>query len=287
MTKMAVTKAAAWCDMYVRLSGYDIFFGESIFPAAPLRKNEEVSKMRIRKQLAVLLLVLLCGVFVSAAYAQEVPDTSRTGSISAVMSYGGAAVGGGTLTLYRVGDVSEDDGNYSFVLTDAFAASGLSLSAVSDAGLAQSLAEYAQANGIEGTAVQIGEDGTVSADGLPLGLYLVAQQEQDAAEGYEAISPFLVSVPMYENGAYSYSVNAEPKMSAMVPTAGPEETEEDPGEEETTPSTSAGTTTTTSSTLPQTGQLNWPVPVLAVAGLGLLLLGWELRLKGQRKSHVA
>lgn len=252
--------------------------------------------MRIRKQLAVLLLVLLCGVFVSAAYAQEVPDTSRTGSISAVMNYGGAAVGGGTLTLYRVGDVSEDDGNYSFVLTDAFAASGLSLSAVSDAGLAQSLAEYAQANGIEGTTVQIGEDGTVSASGLPLGLYLVAQQ--DAAEGYEAISPFLVSVPMYENGGYSYSVNAEPKMSTMVPAAGPEETEEDPGEEETTPSTSAGTTTTTtattaitasstSSTLPQTGQLNWPVPVLAVAGLALLLLGWELKLKGQRKSYVA
>ena len=31
--------------------------------------------------------------------------------------------------------------------------------------------------------------------------------------------------------------------------------------------------------LPQTGQLNWPVPVLAAAGLGLFTLGLILRKK--------
>ena len=36
--------------------------------------------------------------------------------------------------------------------------------------------------------------------------------------------------------------------------------------------------------LPQTGQLWWPVPLLAVAGLALFLLGWVKQQKGQR-SH--
>lgn len=33
--------------------------------------------------------------------------------------------------------------------------------------------------------------------------------------------------------------------------------------------------------LPQTGQLNWPVPVLTVLGLCLILAGWELRVGKQ------
>ena len=37
----------------------------------------------------------------------------------------------------------------------------------------------------------------------------------------------------------------------------------------------------------QTGQLNWPVPVLTVAGLGLFLAGWLLRFGRQGKHHDA
>ena len=47
-----------------------------------------------------------------------------------------------------------------------------------------------------------------------------------------------------------------------------------------TPSADAGI-------LPQTGQLNWPVPVLTVAGLGLFLAGWLLRFGRQGKHHDA
>ncbi|XJZ57410.1 LPXTG cell wall anchor domain-containing protein [Lactobacillus delbrueckii subsp. bulgaricus] len=34
--------------------------------------------------------------------------------------------------------------------------------------------------------------------------------------------------------------------------------------------------------LPQTGQLNWPIPLLALAGLTLFIWGWAEQKKGER-----
>lgn len=108
---------------------------------------------------------------------------------------------------------------------------------------------------------------------LELGLYLVVQTQ--AAEGYEPVDPFLISLPMQEEGVYVYEVNATPKMSELVEAA--EETAE-----ETTAQTAQ--TPTSGATLPQTGQLNWPIPVLVALGLGLFSLGWVLRY-GKKTGH--
>jgi hypothetical protein len=58
----------------------------------------------------------------------------------------------------------------------------------------------------------------------------------------------------------------------------------DPGEspEPGTPPPDGGTT---GPTLPQTGQLWWPVPVLSAAGLLLFGLGWAWRAKGRRDDE--
>ena len=95
-----------------------------------------------------------------------------------------------------------------------------------------------------------------------------------AANGYEAVKPFLVSVPMNENGTYAYDVDATPKMSTLT---------------ETEPTHSTPTTPTTSvePTLPQTGQLSWPVPVLAMFGLLLFSIGWAPRFGKGKKTHEA
>ena len=65
------------------------------------------------------LYLLLCLPLSAAAHA--VPDESQDGhcSITITMTYKGKAVPGGTLALYKVGDVVEDDGNYSFVPVEA------------------------------------------------------------------------------------------------------------------------------------------------------------------------
>lgn len=64
----------------------------------------------------LLALLFLLALPLPAA-AQPVPDESRNGhcSITVSMTYKGKAVRGGTLALYKVGDVAEDGGNYSFV----------------------------------------------------------------------------------------------------------------------------------------------------------------------------
>lgn len=235
--------------------------------------------MKFVKRLSTLLLALSLGAAVALpAYAHEVPDPSRTGSIRFSMLYDGSAVGGGSLTLHRVGDVAEEDGNYTFTLTEAYAASGADLTDLTDTALAAGLADYTTANGIAGEGVTIGSDGTAAADGLALGLYLVMQDQP--AEGYEPIAPFLVSVPMWDEtaGAYLYTVDAAPKLGGLTktpPAATAAPAKPDAGDPDTV------TTTATAATLPQTGQLNWPVPVLTLAGLLLMLAGWYLRARAK------
>lgn len=235
--------------------------------------------MKFVKRLSTLLLALILGAAVALpAYAHEVPDPSRTGSIRFSMLYDGSAVGGGSLTLHRVGDVAEEDGNYTFTLTEAYAASGADLTDLTDTALAAGLADYTTANGIAGEEVTIGSDGTAAADGLALGLYLVMQDQP--AEGYEPIAPFLVSVPMWDEtaGAYLYTVDAAPKLGGLTktpPAATAAPAKPDAGDPDTV------TTATAAATLPQTGQLNWPVPVLTLVGLLLMLAGWYLRARAK------
>ncbi len=239
--------------------------------------------MKIQRRLAVLVMSLaLCCAFSITAYAHDVPDSTKTGTVSGTMVYNEEAVGGGTLTFYKAGDVAADDGNYSFALTEAFAGSGVSLDDLTDKNLAATLAAYVEGSGISGTTIDIASDGTWVAEGLELGLYLVVQN--DAADGFEAITPFIVSVPIYdeETESYVYDVSAEPKLSALTEaqTTVPEGT--------TTQATTDTTTSTdTETTLPKTGQLNWPVPLLAVLGLALFLAGWGMYFGKQKKSYAA
>lgn len=226
--------------------------------------------MRLQKRLTVLILsVLLLCTFGITAYAHDIPDVTRKGSVSVTMTYGKQSVAGGSLTLYRVGAVVSQDGNASFVLTGDFTDSGADLSNLTDESLANQLAEYAEARNLTGEKAEIGSGGTVSFTGLDLGLYLLVQEE--AADGYQAVAPFLVCVPMRDNGSYCYDVDASPKVElekkpVPPPTSEKPEKPDDP-------------------TLPQTGQLNWPIPVLVVLGLMLFSAGWGLYLGKKRGRY--
>lgn len=219
---------------------------------------------RLKTLFTVLLLICSVGMPV---LAHEVPDQTRKGSIEITMHTDETTVGGGTLTLYRVGDVNESDGNYAFVLTEDFEESGESLENIGSAELANHLAAYAEEKTLEGLTQAIDDNGNVSFTELELGLYLLVQEE--AAEGYNKLNPFVVSVPQMKEGAYVYEVDASPKVE-LTPAPTPplnDPDEPDVPEEPDEPDEPK---------LPQTGQLNWPIPVLTVAGLTLLALGWLL-----------
>ena len=205
-------------------------------------------KRIVKLLFALCLLAGLC----TQVFAQPVPDLSQTGTIRIVLQKGEEPVAGGTLTLYRVGQIHNEDENYSFVLTDAFARAGESLADLQASGLADRLFAYAQKEKLPGVTAAVDTSGAVSFSDLELGLYLIVQEQP--APGWNAVSPFLVSVPYLQDGTYVYIVDASPKV----------EPEKAPPTEPTQPDDPK---------LPQTGALNGLVPLMAVGGMLLLFIG--------------
>ncbi|MCD8097212.1 MAG: hypothetical protein LUE31_04065 [Lachnospiraceae bacterium] len=231
-----------------------------------------------------LLLAMTCGPGRTAYAAADGAslDFDRTGSVSLTLKDSdGNAVSDGAVTIYQVAVLYLDDGDMAYAYTEDFADCAETLD-VEDSSLAAILAEYVTESEISGTAASVDAEGAVSFDGLELGLYLVVQTTQST--GYNTISPFLVTVPSVENDAWLYDVDASPKVEVYTE---PASTETTAPETSTTPKTSTTTKTVSTSTLPQTGQLNWPVPVLAVSGLILFATGWLLVLSERRKERHA
>lgn len=210
----------------------------------------------------ILSLLLAAATAVSlcpSARAHAVPEVGRTGSITLHMRYAGKPISGGELTIYRVGKVAEDDGNYSFVKTREFTRwEGEFGNLENTAEIAESLAKFVGDNKIDGIHEMV-RNGKAKFDndgkGLSQGLYLVIQTTP--AEGYHAIAPFLVSLPYYDGTAYQYDVRADVKneLEKTPETTAPSGPPEKPDK------------------LPQTGQLWWPVPVLICLGLACIAVG--------------
>ena len=248
--------------------------------------------MRLQYRISALLTALLLSMLLCIpASAHAVPDDTKSGScsITVTMRRNDTLVPGGSLTLYRVGEVREHDGDYTFQPTGDFAACGESFEDLrSPDQIASRLAEYALKNNANGTTKRIdSRTATVTFDNLEFGLYLLVQYQ--AASGYYNVSPFLVSVPYLENDAYLYRVDASPKVTP-TPKPGDSKPPTNPSQptDPTTPTNPTNPTNPTTPgkpTLPYTGQLNWPIPVLVVLGLVLFSAGWMLRFGKKKDSY--
>ena len=236
------------------------------------------------------------------------------------------ALSGGQLTLYRVAEVKRKNGDLSFEYCGDFYGCGIALGDLTDSTLADQLLEY-MPQGARGTTKTVDADGNAAFENLELGLYLIVQSK--ASNGYAPIKPFLVSLPMAENGKWNYEVDASPKVGGYTPVnpdtppVPPTPVPDKPGTPEQpteptnpdTPKNPDGPDSPVSpgspdspvapgnpdnpaapgnpdnpalagrpdgvvmNGLPQTGQLNWPVPVLAVSGMLLFAAGWVLNKK--------
>lgn len=213
------------------------------------------------KALAMLLTVLV-GLSGLTAYAHDVPDESKKGSITVDFEYDNKAVTGGRLTLYRIAKVRQTDGNYDFENLPEFADFHKDMSDLTSAELARCLADFVDSHNILPVDTRGNRTGSVTFPELSHGLYLVVQVE--AASGYEAVQPFLVTVPMLEDGRYVYDVNAYGKTALK-------KAKTDPAGRPPTGTVPGGRVP--AGGLPQTGQLNWPIPVLALTGCVLILIG--------------
>jgi hypothetical protein len=213
--------------------------------------------------LVALCTILAIAVNASAAEAGGVtmPDLTQKGSLTLTMDVDGEPLDSGNLNLYYVATVERiSEKAYDFRLLDVLAAGGATLNTedLYNGAQAQSLLQCAQ-NVLAAYVSKPIENGKVSFTDLATGLYLVWQDPEDASERYDAIAPFLISVPKWQYGQYALHVDAKPKV--------PFETE---------PPTTPPPPPPPPPNLPQTGQLNWPVPVMAITGIALLIVGWIL-----------
>ena len=226
---------------------------------------EPMKKYSICALLTILCLTLFLPVGVRAQSAAEL-EMDRLGSVSVTLkTSAGQPVPGSELELLQVAALKLEDGNMTYVPVNGFETVSVSLDA--DSLLAAATAKKIAA-AVPETAVgqekATDKNGKATFEGLPVGLYLV---RQTATAGYTAMEPFLVTLPGSEDGQWLYEIDASPKTGTVQPDTG------------TTP-----TTKPMGKRLPQTGQLLWPVPVLAAGGIVFFLLGWLITRKQERNE---
>ncbi len=223
----------------------------------------------MKRGVAFLLALLLAAALVFPVTAEETPPPEGEGSIRlTLLNTEKKPVSGGTLMLYALAILDEEG---HFVPTEAFAAFSADIGNWNEQykpAMAETIWAYIQEKAIPGTPSQLSAAGEASWSGLENGLYLIGQTVP-GSKG-ELCSPFLVSVPYWENDEWQYQVDASPK-------AGAAETPSKPPRDDDKPHKPSGPH------LPQTGQLWWPVPVLLGGGALLILLG-VLLLKRRRSK---
>lgn len=166
----------------------------------------------VKRMLALLLSLLLLTAIPVAAFADQF-DLAKTGSISIQLRdiYHPEKAIGGTVRLHKVGEAIIQNSALSFTPTAEFSGSGVALADVNAAGLPDKLLAYAEGNKIPGTSVKANSAGNAVFSGLAAGLYLVSQET--AVSGYYKVSPFLVTLPMYDaESGWRYSIQASPKV---------------------------------------------------------------------------
>lgn len=228
--------------------------------------EEVFSVHRFRRGFALLtLLMMLLSLALSAMADPLDSDTPGSLKVRILDTKTKAGVPGGKVSIYRVADVDD----FEFVLNADFARSGFDvatigeLSARENIAQARNLERFVSRNRVKAVDSGIPDNtGTVLFKNLPMGLYLVVQTE--AASKHEAIDSFLITIPQKDGDEYVYDVDAAPKT----------------GTADTVPTTSP--TRPHHGGLPQTGQLWWPVYLLAAAGASLFLFGLYRR---KRSAH--
>lgn len=226
-----------------------------------------------------LLLTLAVSAFGEPILPEQVLDPTRIGTLKVELKNTmGNPVSGGTLLMVPVAQAIHDPytGDYWEYLPpfdtmpEAPALDNDGFEAAFNLGdgnheYASAFADWMKENPAESVEAEIGADGVAQTELPVLGLYLVMQGRR--TPNYYPIRPFLVTVPNREEGVLVYDVDASPKTEPVHYEPKPTPTPSD----EPTP-----TPVPPQGFLPQTGQLNWPVPVLALSGMALFLLGWWL-----------
>ncbi len=224
------------------------------------------------------LIILYCTAAASASAAEEnlFPeiDTDRKGSIF--------------ITLAEESGKTPTDGRLLLVSMDVLKNYYESMDDESYEDVMEKIRGTAESEWIEllrtfGTEVEIDSNGSAGFYNLPFGSYMILQTVPSS--GYYAISSFNVKIPMFEDGEWIYDIDASPKTEPLRPVPEPELPPGNP-EPEIIPPEEPETEAADNGGLPQTGQLNWPIPLLAGGGLLLVVIGLVLSMR-KKDRHAS
>ena len=270
----------------------------------------------IATALLAVLLVLPLAPKAAAAERQTVDPAKDTGSISLTLKGDAGAAKDVEITLYQVGKGTVVNNNLVFELVDGLQDAELEKPVelnglTAEENIANAAALKAAIEKLQNTQTgdvvptksdKTNDEGVVTFTGLPVGVYLVVQTSRSNV--YNSITSFLMYLPMTnEDGtAWEFAEMASPKLQRRssggdggggepqlppvvvpdpdVPLGPVEPVEpEEPGEEIPDPEVPLVQ-------LPQTGMLQWPVPVLALVGILLFSTGWMMDQKGRKAREV-
>ena len=215
---------------------------------------------------------------------------------------------GAEVCIYHIAEMKDLGGEITFVYTDDWADMSWDLSESVPVEKVREMSDLAEENALSGQSKVSDDNGDVVYYDLVQGVYLVTQT--DTVERFTTFDPFLVYLPDIEDEHWVYEVTAEPKIVYHVSSGSrdsePSEETSVPSEETTAPTEettvpSEETTVTTPpppptddshdreptpppTKLPQTGQLNWPIPVLLLLGCMCMSAGVILRLVGRKEE---
>lgn len=154
------------------------------------------------------------------------------------------------VSVYQLGILTE---NGNFVLAPKFEKCGLNINDLTQANIdafKKYATEYAEPVFIKSTD----SNGKFTLTNVELGVYLFVQNSK--TEDY-TMQTMLVTLPEVSGGTdLSYELTVKPKIVTVDKT----ETMAPP--------------TVIATTLPYTGILNWPVPVLVILGIAVFCIGW-------------
>lgn len=273
-----------------------------------------MSKPMIRNICAALFAVMFLFSFQTVAYATHDRYDDDDDSITLYAHYhndDGSIyfLAGDTyeLTLIAHKSIDDDTLDVTYTIVDAykdFDCDWFSTTASQRLAIAKKLAKVA----VPDETGVTDKNGKLTFDDLRPGLYLVVRTRVADVNKDYILDPYLVTLPIIKDGEVFEDIEVDEKFAHIgdsrptptptitplpsnspqpserpVPSAQPTPTPNTKTTPEPVPSatpTPVGASPVTAGKLPQTGQMNWPIPILLIAGLALILLGAWL----QRKS---
>ena len=222
-------------------------------------------------------------------------------ALTLICKSGEESIAGAEFTLYRVAEISEQ-GDY--VLSGVFVDCPADLNHIDWKNATEVLYTYAVQH--EDAAIDSGNtDGTGTLrfpseqETMKPGIYLVVGKKHVQKGKIYTVSPFLSEVPEWveERGQWCYDVTVYPKFACRTESSGNGDHDSDGGSGKDGSSVSSFENPILvealtvaeepilplAGLLPKTGQLWWPVPLLAGAGILCILIGIILKKKSYKK----